>query len=382
MAMQLDYETLKLIWWALVGVLLIAFALTDGFDMGVGTLLPLIGNTDEERRIMLNTVGPHWEGNQVWLVTAGGALFAAWPIVYAMAFSGFYLAMMITLFALFFRPVGFDYRSKLTNPRWRTAWDWAIFAGSTIPPIIFGVAFGNLLIGVPFHFDDLMRPNYTGTFFQLLNPFSLLAGVISLTMIIMHGATWIQMRTLDGIEARARGVAKLSSIVLIVLFAAAGIWLATSIEGFVIDYMPDSNTAFTPDQKLVSLQAGAWLANYQHYAWMMLAPIAGFVGAIAVYFSAHNYRAGWAFMGSSLAIIGIILTAGFSLFPFLMPSSSDLNSSLTMWDATSSLLTLKIMFWVAVIFVPIIAAYSFWTYRKMWRQLDIHFIRSNQHSTY
>ncbi len=380
--MQLDYETLKLIWWALVGVLLIAFALTDGFDMGVGTLLPLIGNTDEERRIMLNTVGPHWEGNQVWLVTAGGALFAAWPIVYAMAFSGFYLAMMITLFALFFRPVGFDYRSKLTNSRWRTTWDWALFAGSTIPPIIFGVAFGNLLVGVPFHFDDLMRPNYTGTFFQLLNPFSLLAGVISLTMIIMHGATWLQMRTLDGLEARARGVAKLSSIVLIVLFATAGIWLATSIEGFVIDYMPDGNTAFTPDQKLVSQQAGAWLANYQHYAWMMLAPIAGFVGAIVVYFSAHNDRAGWAFMGSSLAIIGIILTAGFSLFPFLMPSSSDLNSSLTMWDATSSLLTLKIMFWVAVIFVPIIAVYSFWTYRKMWRQLDIHFIRNNQHSTY
>ncbi len=380
--MTLDYETLKLIWWALIGVLLIVFALTDGFDMGVGTLLPLIGNSDEERRIMLNSIGPHWEGNQVWLVTAGGALFAAWPLVYAMAFSGFYLAMMITLFALFFRPVGFDYRSKLSSPAWRTSWDWGIFVGSAVPPVIFGVAFGNLLIGVPFHFDEFMRPFYTGTFLHLLNPFSLLTGVISLTMVVMHGATWLQMRTLDGLEARSRSTAKLTSLLLIILFATAGGWLTYSIDGFVINSMPDANLAFTPEQKQVSQQAGAWLTNYGLYPWMVAAPILGFLGAITVYISAHNYRAGLAFVGSSLAITGIILTAGFSLFPFIMPSSTAINSSLTLWDATSSLLTLQIMFWVAVIFIPIIALYSFWTYRKMWRQLDTHFIRSNQHTTY
>lgn len=211
--MILDYETLKIIWWALIGVLLIAFALTDGFDMGVGTLLPIIGNTDEERRIMLNTVGPHWEGNQTWLVTAGGALFAAWPLVYAMAFSGFYLAMMITLFALFLRPLGFDARSKLTSTTWRTSWDWGLFVGSTVPPIIFGVAFGNLLLGVPFHYDEFMRPYYTGTFLQLLSPFALLTGVVSLSMVVMHGAVWLQMRTLDGLEARARNAAKLAALV-------------------------------------------------------------------------------------------------------------------------------------------------------------------------
>ncbi len=380
--MTLDYETLKLIWWALIGVLLIVFALTDGFDMGVGTLLPLIGNSDEERRIMLNSIGPHWEGNQVWLVTAGGALFAAWPLVYAMAFSGFYLAMMITLFALFFRPVGFDYRSKLSSPAWRTSWDWGIFVGSAVPPVIFGVAFGNLLIGVPFHFDEFMRPFYTGTFLHLLNPFSLLTGVISLTMVVMHGATWLQMRTLDGLEARSRSTAKLTSLLLIILFATAGGWLTYSIDGFVINSMPDANLAFTPEQKQVSQQAGAWLTNYGLYPWMVAAPILGFLGAITVYISAHNDRAGLAFVGSSLAITGIILTAGFSLFPFIMPSSTAINSSLTLWDATSSLLTLQIMFWVAVIFIPIIALYSFWTYRKMWRQLDTHFIRSNQHTTY
>ena len=380
--MILDYETLKVIWWALIGVLLIAFALTDGFDMGVGTLLPIVGKTDEERRIMLNTVGPHWEGNQVWFVTAGGALFAAWPLVYAMAFSGFYLAMMITLFALFFRPVGFDYRSKLTSTRWRTSWDWALFIGSVVPPIIFGVAFGNILLGVPFHFDEFMRPYYTGTFLQLLNPFSLLVGLVSLSMIMMHGAVWLQMRTLDGLEARTRDAAKYASLALIVTFALAGIWLSTSIQGFVINTMPDANTAFTPDLKQVSQQTGAWLTNYQTYPWMMLAPTAGFLGAIIVYFASHNSRAGFAFIGSAFAIMGVILTAGFSMFPFIMPSSTDINSSLTIWDATSSLMTLKIMFWVAVIFVPIIAAYSFWTYRKMWGRIGIHFIRNNQHSTY
>ena len=380
--MVLDYETLKIIWWALIGVLLIAFALTDGFDMGVGTLLPIIGNTDEERRIMLNTVGPHWEGNQTWLVTAGGALFAAWPLVYAMAFSGFYLAMMITLFALFLRPLGFDYRSKLTNTTWRKSWDWGLFVGSTVPPLIFGVAFGNLLLGVPFHYDEFMRPYYTGTFLQLLSPFALLTGVVSVSMIVMHGSVWLQMRTLDGLEARARNAAKLASLVVIVSFAGAGIWLTNSVEGFVIDFMPDANTAFTPDLKHVSQQAGAWLTNYQTYQWMMIAPIAGFVGAIFVFISAHNNRSGWAFIASSLAIIGIILTAGFSMFPFIMPSSSDMNSSLTIWDATSSVMTLKIMFWLSVFFIPIISAYSFWTYRKMWRRIDIHFIRNNQHTTY
>jgi len=380
--MILDYETLKLVWWALIGIILIAFALTDGFDMGVGTLLPLIGSTDEERRIMLNTVGPHWEGNQTWLVTAGGALFAAWPLVYAMAFSGFYFAMMLTLFALFFRPVGFDYRSKLTNPTWRTSWDWGIFIGSAVPPIIFGVAFGNLLLGVPFHFDEFMRPYYTGTFLQLLNPFSLLVGVISLTMVVMHGATWLQMRTLDGLEAKARSTAKLTSLLLFVLFGAAGLWLANSIDGFVIEMMPDPNSAFTPDQKQVSQQAGAWLTNYSLYPWMITAPVLGFLGAVIVYLSSHKDRAVLAFIGSSLAIIGIILTAGFSMFPFVMPSSTDINSSLTLWDAASSELTLKIMFWVAVIFIPLITAYSLWTYSKMWRRLDTHFIRNNEHTTY
>lgn len=380
--MVLDYETLKLVWWLLIGVLLIGFVLTDGFDMGVGTLLPFVGRSDEERRIMLNTVGPHWEGNQVWLVTAGGALFAAWPLVYAMAFSGFYLAMMLTLFALFLRPVGFDYRSKIDNTKWRRSWDWGLFVGSAVPPIIFGVAFGNLLQGVPFHFDEFMRPYYTGSFWQLLNPFALLAGVISLLMVIMHGAVWLQARTVDSLEWRCSRVAMVSSIALLILFALAGIWVAKGLDGYIIMLMPDAGSSFTPEMKQVMTQSGAWMQNYDLYPWMMWAPTIALLAMAGVFLASRAGKSALAFISSSLALTGVILTAGFSMFPFVMPSSTDLNSSLTLWDATSSELTLKIMFWVAVIFVPIILLYSFWTYRKMWRRLDLHFIRDNQHSTY
>ncbi|GAB4288728.1 MAG: cytochrome d ubiquinol oxidase subunit II [Methylophaga sp.] len=377
-----DYDTLKLIWWLLIGVLLIGFVLTDGFDMGVGTLLPFLGQNDEERRIMLNTVGPHWEGNQVWLITAGGALFAAWPLVYAMAFSGFYLAMMLTLFALFLRPVGFDYRSKIDDHRWRQSWDWGLFVGSAIPPVIFGVAFGNLLLGVPFHFDDFMRPSYTGTFWQLLNPFALLCGVISLLMIIMHGATWLYLRTVDRLEWRAGMVAKVSAAALFVCFCLAGVWVAFGIDGFVVSSMPDPASSFTPQMKQVTTETGAWLNNYRLYPWMMLAPVLALLAMIIVGLGAHFGRAGLAFLGSSIALSCVILTAGFSMFPFVMPSSEDINSSLTLWDAASSQLTLTIMFWTAAIFVPLILGYSFWTYRRLWQRLDVQFIRDNQHSTY
>ena len=200
--MILDYETLKVIWWLFVGVLLIGFAVTGGFDMGVGALLPFVGRNDDERRVAINTIGATWDGNQVWLITAGGAIFAAWPLVYAAAFSGFYVALILTLFALILRPVGFEFRSKIADPRWRATWDWGLFVGGAVPAIVFGVAFGNLLQGVPFQYDDTMRVSYSGGFFGLLNPFGLIAGVLSLAMLVMHGGTYLQLRTDGEILAR------------------------------------------------------------------------------------------------------------------------------------------------------------------------------------
>jgi len=380
--MIFDYETLKVIWWLFIGALLIGFAVTDGFDMGVGALLPFLGRTDEERRVIINSIGATWEGNQVWFITAGGATFAAWPLVYATAFSGFYWALLLVLFALFFRPVGFDYRSKVDDPRWRNAWDWGLFVGGAVPALVFGVAFGNLLLGVPFRFDDTMQVFYAGSFWQLLNPFGLLAGVVSLSMLVMHGAVYLQLRSEDEINARAGTAVMISAIVMMAAFALAGVWLATGIDGYRIVSMPAADTAFTPLAKIVEKAPGAWLANYRSHSWMMAAPALGFLGAAFAIVLSRAGRALSAFFASSLSVTGVILTAGFTLFPFIMPSSSSPASSLTVWDAVSSHHTLQVMFWVVVVFLPIVLAYTSWVYRVLRGKITVETIRKNQHTAY
>jgi cytochrome d ubiquinol oxidase subunit II len=380
--MILDFETLKFLWWVLVGVLFIGFAVTDGMDMGVGTLLPFLGKNDDERRVIINTIGPHWDGNQVWLITAGGAIFAAWPLVYATAFSGFYFAMLLALFALFFRPVGFDYRSKIASPVWRNAWDWGLFIGGAVPALVFGIAFGNLLQGVPFHLDELLRPYYTGSFFGLLNPFALLAGLISLGMLTMHGAIWLQLRADEPIASRAKQWAKVTGLVTIVGFALAGLWMTFFIDGFRVVSMPPLDATPNPLTKEVVIASGAWLANYWNHPWTLLFPILGFAGlGYAVSLSLQD-RPGLGLIVSAGGITGIIMTAGAAMFPFIMPSSTNPGSSLIAWDATSSHLTLTVMFWAAVIFIPIILAYTTWTYARMWRRVTIAEIREQDTLAY
>ena len=380
--MLLDYESLKFAWWLLVGILLVGFAVMDGMDMGVGTLLPFLGKNDPERRVIINTVGPHWDGNQVWFITAGGAIFAAWPSVYAAAFSGFYFAMLLVLFALFLRPVGFDYRSKLDDPRWRSTWDWGLLVGSAVPPLVFGIAFGNLLQGVPFHYDDSMRPWYQGSFFGLLNPFALLAGVVSLAMIVLHGATFLQLRTERVIADRAQRAATVSSIVYRAAVALAGLWVAFGIDGYEIVRDRPHDALPVPLGKEVVVAAGAWLENYGRYPIALLAPLTGFGGALLAMLASRAGRAGWAFFGSALVQAGTIFTAGVSMFPFVMPSSTHPGHSLTMWDATSSQLTLNVMLIAAIVFVPIIIAYTTWNFWKMWRVVTVDEIQANSHSAY
>lgn len=380
--MILDYESLKLIWWLFIGVLLIGFAVTDGFDMGVTAWLPFLGKNDDERRVIINTIGAVWEGNQVWFITAGGAIFAAWPFVYAAAFSGLYIALLLVLFAMFFRPVGFDFRSKLADPRWRNFWDWGLFVGGAVPALIFGVAFGNLLLGLPFHLDDTMRSYYTGSFWALLNPFALLSGIVSLSMLMMHGAIYLELRTDGVVQARARKAALAAGAVCAAAFALAGIWLAAGIEGYRIVSMPDANSVFNPLAKTVEISAGAWLSNYQTYPWMMAAPAAGFLGIAMALWQGRIGRQGLAFFFSSLALTGIILTAGFSMFPFIMPSSTDPNSSLTLWDAASSQKTLGIMFIVTIIFLPLILIYTSWVYRVLRGKVTVQSIQDNTHTAY
>jgi cytochrome bd ubiquinol oxidase subunit II len=380
--MIIDYETLKLLWWVLVGILFIGFAVTDGMDMGVGILLPFLGKKDLERRVIINTVGPHWDGNQVWLITAAGAIFAAWPLVYGAAFSGFYFAMLLALFGLFFRPVGFDYRSKIEDPRWRNAWDWGLFIGGLVPALIFGVAFGNLLQGVPFHLDTLLRPYYTGGFFGLLNPFALLAGLISVAMLTLHAAIWLQLRTGEPVATRAKRAAKGWGLVTIIAFGLAGVWLVFGIEGYRVVSMPPLDALPNPLTKEVIREAGAWLANYRTYPWTLALPALGFVGLGLAVVASILDRPGLGLVLSSLGIAGIILTAGATMFPFIMPSSTNPNSSLIVWDSVSSHRTLAIMFWAAMIFVPIIIGYTTWTYAKMWRRVTVEEVKSQEHLAY
>jgi cytochrome d ubiquinol oxidase subunit II len=380
--MLFDYFTLKILWWLFVGVLLIGFALMDGFDLGVGILLPFVARTDEQRRVLLNSVGPTWEGNQVWLITAGGALFAAWPLVYAAAFSGFYWAMLLVLFALFFRPVGFEYRSKIQDPRWRTAWDWGLFVGGFVPALVFGVAFGNLLQGVPLQYDEFVRPTYTGSFWGLLNPFALLAGIVSVTMIVMHGAVYLQMRTEGQIGARAKKAARIFGIIFMIAFALAGVWQAFGIEGYRVVSMPDPNTAFSPLVKSVERTAGAWMQNYSRYSWMILAPVLAFVGGILAILLSGTKRPGIGFVCSGAALAGVILTAGFSMFPFVIPSSTNPNVSLTAFDATSSHRTLSLMFLAVVVFLPIVLAYTSWVYHVLRGKISEERIQKETHTAY
>ncbi|WP_417762117.1 cytochrome d ubiquinol oxidase subunit II [Shewanella sp.] len=383
-----DYEILRFVWWALLGVLLIGFAVTDGFDMGVGALLPIIGKDDTERRVMINSIAPHWDGNQVWLITAGGALFAAFPTVYAVSFSGFYVAMILVLACLWLRPVGFDYRSKIEKTTWRKTWDWCLFASGFVPPLVIGVAFGNLLQGVPFHFDEYLRAYYGGAdsnwllnLIYLLNPFGLVAGLISVGMFMTQGACWLQMKAEGELRARASKVAQVLSLVVLVLFVVAGFWVS-GMDGYVITSAIDGHAVSDPTNKEVITQAGAWMANYDKYPLTWIFPILGVVAAALTFLTSRLNRAGFAFLFSSLTIAGVILTCGVAMFPFVMPSSLQPNMSLTMWDATASQMTLSVMTYVAIIFVPIVLSYTLWTYFKMFGRISREHIEANSTSLY
>ena len=378
----MDYATLKLIWWVLIGVLLIGFALTDGFDMGAAILLPFIAKTDAERRIVVNTVGATWEGNQVWLITAGGAMFAAWPLVYAASFSGFYFAMLLVLFSLFFRPVGFDYRGKRDDPRWKTAWDWGLFVGGFVPALVFGVAFGNLLQGVPMTFDTDLRVTYHGGFFGLLNPFALLCGLVSVSMLSAHGAAFVKLKS-DGVIAERASVAlRIAALSAVVLFLVAGALIATMIGGYQVVDAPPLDAVANPLMKTVIGAPGLWLANYALYPWTVIAPVAGLVGGVLALLLARSRFEKSAFLSTSLMIVGVILTAGFSMFPFIMPSSLDGRSSLTMWDATSSRLTLEIMLFAVIVFLPLILLYTSWVYHVMRGKVTAAALEENHHTMY
>ena len=370
-----DYETLRLIWWLILGTLLMGFAIMDGFDLGIGATFRFLGRTDEERRALLESIEPVWEGNQVWFILAGGAVFAAWPLLYAASFSGLYLAMFVLLLALILRPVGFVFRNKVAAARWRNAWDWALLIGGAVPALLFGVAFGNLFLGLPFHFDELQRPVFTGGFFGLLHPFALLAGVVSLSMLIMHGSVYAALKVGEPMSGRAAALGRVAALVYAICFIAAGVWVASAIAGHQIVSQANVLGPSNPMTKHVAVIQGAWLGNYRAHGILWLAPAIALLAAGVTWGLLGARRPGVAFVSSCLTLAGTILTAGLALFPFLMPSSAQPDQGLTVWDASSSAPTLFLMLVIVAVFLPVVLAYTAWVFRVLRGRITLEEIR-------
>lgn len=375
----MDYETLKLVWWGLVLFLLIGFVVMDGFDLGVGMLLPVVAKDDEERRVLLNSVGPVWEGNQVWLIAGAGTLFAAWPLVYAASFSALYVPFMFLLFGLFLRPVGFDYRSKLPDPQWRRWWDRALVVGALLPTLVFGATLGFLLQGLPFRFDAALRIHYGA--FDFHWPLLLTCMGTALTLLMLHGASFLQCKTQGVIARRCARHSLWLGPLASGLFALGGFWLS-QMRGYRIAGIGDLNSALTPLMKQVTTAPDGWLGNFMALPVLWTVPALGLLLPLLSTLASALGRARLAIVASGGACAAMMLTIAIALFPFVLPSSLDPSSSLTLWDGTSSERTLLIMLGIVAVLMPINIGYTLWVYWVARGKMSTEQVREHGHSLY
>ncbi|MGU5714598.1 cytochrome d ubiquinol oxidase subunit II [Aeromonas taiwanensis] len=375
----MDYETLKLIWWGLVLFMLVGFVVMDGFDLGVAMLLPVVARNDEERRVLLNSVGPVWEGNQVWLIAGAGALFAAWPLVYAAAFSALYVPFMFLLFGLFLRPVGFDYRSKLPDPVWRRWWDRALVVGGLLPTLVFGATLGFLLQGLPFRFDTALRIHYGAFAFHW--PLLLTAMGTALALLLLHGASFLQCKTQGEIARRSARLARWLGPLATLLFALGGVWLG-EMAGYRITAIGDLNGALTPLMKEVVVLPAGWLGNFAAHPGLWAVPASGLLLPLVCALASASGRPRLAITTSGGACAAMMLTVAIALFPFVLPSSLDPASSLTLWDGTSSERTLFIMLGIVAVLMPVNIGYTLWVYRVVRGKVSTEQVRQHGHSLY
>ncbi len=363
--MILDYATLKIIWWFFISALFVIFFILGGRDFGVCILLPFLGRKDEDKRLLLNSIGATWEGNQVWFITAGGATFAAWPIVYATAFSGLYYALFLVLLTLILRPPGIDYRSKLPSKLWRETWDWSLFLSGFVPALVFGVGLGNLMLGLPFHFDDNLQSHYDGNFFQLLNPFAVLFGLAAVAILALQGGMYLQKKLPQELAEKVKKFNILFGMLFITLFLLIGIWIAWGVSGFKIHSIASLQSNLIPISKQVVIAPRGWLANYNNIQALWALPI---LTVLSTLFAMVSSTKNWTTFGivmSSLGIVCALLTANAAMYPFILPSSINPNHSVTLWDAVSSHRTLQYMFWVTIVFLPIVLGYTVWVFKVM-----------------
>ena len=327
---------LTTVWFLLIAALWTGYLVLEGFDFGVGMLMGVLARDDKERRLLLNTIGPVWDGNEVWLLVAGGATFAAFPEWYATLFSGFYLPLFLILVALIVRAVGIEYRGKRTEPEWKRRWDVAIIAGSTVPALLWGVALANIAHGVPIDADK----EFVGSLLDLLGPYALLGGLVTTSVFLVHGAVFVALKTLGDVRERARRLALRAGVVAALSTVAFVVWTATDAG-----------------------KAAVWVAG--------AAAVLSFAGGLV---ATWRGRDGWAFLGTAVAIAAVTVMLFWSLFPAVMPSSLDAAWDLTTTNAASTPYTLKIMTWVAVVFTPVVIGYQAWSYWVFRRRLGVHHI--------
>ena len=381
---MLDYLFLKVAWWMLIGVVLMVYASTAGFDAGVTMYMPFLRD-EADRRVVLNTSAPTWDGNLTWIVFAGGGLFVVWPVVYSTSFSGMYTAMLVILFSMFLRPPAYEYRNKIDSAKWRRICDWGLLISGVVPVFVFGVAMGNCFLGFPFYFDPhTYQAFYTGNFLDLLNPYGLLSGFVSVVMVLMHGSVYLQRRTEFHLRRLAFKVHFITAILLLTAFTIAGLLLMYHIIGYKLISSATEPT-LQPLNNVVQSGTGVWIQTYAQYPWKYLAPIAAYAGILESLWAAYYGWYATAFWASCFAVGGIVATGGASLFPFLMPSSTHPNESLTVWNAASSQYALNSMLYIGVFLLVIILGYKIFAYSTIWGKkstLTAEDIEKNEHTFY
>ncbi|WP_430868798.1 cytochrome d ubiquinol oxidase subunit II [Demequina aurantiaca] len=333
------------VWFIVIAILWTGYLVLEGFDFGVGMLMPIVGRNNRERRVALNTIGPVWDGNEVWLLTAGGATFAAFPEWYATMFSGFYIPLLIILVALIVRAVAIEYRAKINDPKWRTNWDRAIIITAWVPSILWGVAFANLVRGVPLDADH----QFIGNLMTLLSPFALLGGAVTLLLFLTHGSVFLALKTDGVVRERAESLAKRFAPITLAVTAVWAIW--------------------------------AQLA-YSEVTWTWIPLACAAVSLVLVWWFTVKGRSGRAFAANAVAIAAAVVLIFGSMFPDVMPASNDPANSLTVYNASSTDYTLTVMSWVAVFLVPVILLYQSWTYWVFRKRISVHDIPEHNELTF
>jgi cytochrome d ubiquinol oxidase subunit II len=388
--MIFDFPVLQFIWWVLVGAVLIIYSTTAGFDFGVTMLMPFMNrhpkfkDNDAERRLILNTIAPTWDGNQTWLVFAGGALFVIWPAVYGAVFSGLYFLMFTILWAFFLRPPGFDYREKLPSQGWRTTWDWALLISAILPVFSFGLIIGNLFLGLPLAYDPiLLRSFYLGTFLGLFHPFAVVCGIAAVFMCLMHGTAYLNRRTEADLKEFFQSLQSKFTIMFLIMMTLAGLMLM-HIPGYILLAMPSQPT-LDPLHNVVAVAPGLWWQSIVLSPFKILPVVLIYLFAILSLSTKRLGSGHLSFWLSGATIAATIILFGATLFPFIVPSSINPAQSLTVWNATSAQYTLMGMFYICLFFLVIIFIYKFWAFSMLWRDkktLNTKDVAKNSHHFY